>query len=136
MKVAVPSDDRKTLAPHFGRTAGFLIFEVADSKIIHEQYRTNTFTNHVMGQQNQYGPHSPHDHDHQQGHGHHGHERILDALFDCEVVIAGGMGHRLQEDLAGAGKQIFITRQADARAAVELFLSNKLQSDKDACCGH
>ena len=144
MKIAVPSNDNTTLSQHFGRIAGFIIFEISEGKIVSTKYRFNTFTHHVTGQQNQYGPFPGHGHGHDhlqetchhEHHGHHSHGRILDALRDCEVVIAGGMGYRLQEDLNQAGKKIYITRQADARQAVELFLKDELVSDKDACCHH
>jgi len=146
MKLAIPSNDRLTLSPHFGRTAGFLIFEVVDGNIVHEEYRLNAFTNHATGQHNQYGhlghlrrDGHPEDHGHngkQDQHGHHSHERIVDALCDCEVVISGGMGYRLQVDLKQAGKQIFITHVSEVRKAVELFLQNSLESDKEACRQH
>ncbi len=138
MKIAIPSNDKITLSPHFGRTQGFIIFQISEGKILSTEYRPNSFTHHVTGQQNQYGPHPGHGHDghhdHQGLHGHHSHSRILDALVDCDAVIAGGMGTRLQEDLTRAGKKIIITSQTDARQAVELYLKDALVSDKDACC--
>jgi predicted Fe-Mo cluster-binding NifX family protein len=122
MKIAVPSNDRKTLCPHFGRTEGFLIFQTSNQQVLTTEYRPNTFTQHVMGQEH---------HHHQEP---HSHNRILNALEDCEAVIAGGMGHRLQQDLIQSGKEIYITSQSEALTAVTLFLQNKLASDKDACC--
>ncbi len=138
MKIAIPSNDNFSLAPHFGRTRGFIIFQVSDGKILSTEYRFNTLTHHVPGQQHQCGPQQGQCHgeeyDHHAGqHGHHSHSRILNGLADCEVVIAGGMGYRLQEDFTHAGKEIYITRQKEALNAVTLFLENKLVSDKDAC---
>ncbi|MBE0648218.1 MAG: iron-molybdenum cofactor biosynthesis protein [Bacteroidales bacterium] len=130
MKIAVPSNDRVTLCPHFGRTEGFLIFQTSNQQVLTTEYRPNTFTHHVMGQEHHHG-HEEHSHEH---HGNHSHNRILNALEDCEVVIAGGMGYRLQEDLIQAGKEIYITSQTEALKAVTLFLENKLVSDKDSCC--
>lgn len=144
MKIAVPSDNNKTLSQHFGRCAGFIIFDVAEGGILSSEYRFNTFTHHVTGQQHQYGPHPGHGqgHDHvteeahHTSHGNHSHARILDALQDCDIIIAGGMGYRLQEDLAGAGKKVHITRLINAREAVEMFLQDRLVSDKEACRHH
>jgi len=139
MKIAIPSDDKATLSQHFGRTLGFIIYEVANRKITGEEFRLNTFTGHATGQHHDHG----HDHDHshaghlhQGGHSFHSHEGILSALHDCEVVIAGGMGPRLYEDLTSNGKQVYITRQNDVRKAVELFLSDNLTSDKETCRHH
>lgn len=131
MKIAVPSDEGIYLSQHFGRTLGFTIFEVNDGAIISQEYRENNFTGHAMGQ------HHDHQHDQQHGaHQQHSHGRILSALADCSVVIAGGMGRRLFDDLTENGKRIYITTQVEARKAVDLFLANGLSSDKPACGGH
>jgi len=128
MKIAIPSDDKVTLSQHFGRTQGFMIYHTENNQITGEEYRLNNFTGHALGHH--------HDHEHQSDHMHHSHGRILGALQDCEVVIAGGMGPRLYEDLTGSGKEVYISRQSEVRKAVELFLANELRSDKEACSNH
>lgn len=132
MKVAVPSEDGVFLSQHFGRTPGFAIFEVADGNIVKREYRTNTFTGHVTEQHHGMGNHEEHDADHAV----RTHGRILAALGDCDVVIAGGMGRRLFEDFSDHGKRIYITTQIEVKKAVELFLADELSSDKPACRGH
>lgn len=132
MKIAIPSDEGIYLCQHFGRTLGFAIFEVADGQIINKEYRPNTFTGHALGQHNE---NQHHDAEHNE-HAQHSHHRILNALNDCEVVIAGGMGRRLVDDLTDAGKQIFITTELETRKAVEKFLGDNLRSDKEACSHH
>jgi predicted Fe-Mo cluster-binding NifX family protein len=132
MKIAIPSDEGTYLSQHFGRTLGFSIFEVANGQIIKQEYRLNNFTGHSLGQHHEY-QHYGHEHD---DHAQHSHNRILNALKDCEIVIAGGMGRRLVDDLTDAGKKIFITSQPETRKAVELFLADKLNSDKEACSHH
>ena len=131
MKIAIPSDEGTHLSQHFGRALGFKIFEVADGQIVNQEFRPNNFTGHALGQHEQHRQHG-------NGHGEHAHShnRILDALKDCEVVIAGGMGHRLFEDLTAAGKKIYITTQHEIQKAVELFIGDNLTSDKDACSHH
>lgn len=39
MKIAVASDDERTISNHFGRARGFKIFEIKDKKIVKEGYR-------------------------------------------------------------------------------------------------
>jgi predicted Fe-Mo cluster-binding NifX family protein len=41
MKIAIASDDQKTIAYHFGRALGFMIYDVQNSKIMSEEYREN-----------------------------------------------------------------------------------------------
>lgn len=128
MKIAIPSDEGTYLSQHFGRTLGFQIFTITDGGISAQEYRQNTFTGHATGQHTE--------HQHHGEHAMHSHNGILNALFDCEVVIAGGMGRRLFDDLTDAGKRIYITTQLETRRAVELFLADELKSDKGACNHH
>jgi len=132
MKIAIPSEEGTYLSQHFGRTLGFTIFEIANGQIINQEFRLNDFTGHSLGQHEQHQHHGPEHDDHAQ----HSHSRILNALNDCEIVIAGGMGRRLVDDLTEAGKQIFITSEPETRKAVEMFLADKLISDKEACSHH
>ena len=132
MKIAIPSDEGIYLSQHFGRTLGFTIFEVSEGQIIHQEYRPNNFTGHALGQQQEHQHHGAEHEEHAQ----HSHNRIVNALNDCEVVIAGGMGRRLLDDLTNAGKRIYNTTQMETHKAVELFLTDELISDKEACSHH
>jgi predicted Fe-Mo cluster-binding NifX family protein len=49
MKIAIVSDDKKTISSHLGRAKGFCIFEVEGKEIKSQQYRPNTFTGHARG---------------------------------------------------------------------------------------
>ena len=129
MKIAVPSDDSINLARHFGRSIGFLIFEIENNAIKASEYRRNTFTGHSKGLHVENHNHGEHGH-------HHSHKGILDGLVDCEVVIAGGMGRRAYNDLTDAGKQVFVTQTMNAEEAVKTFLSNDLQHNDEICCEH
>jgi len=131
MKIAIPSDEGTFLSQHFGRTLGFAVFEVDQNKIVSQEYRKNDFTGHALGHHDQH-QHQGSEH---QDHAQHSHHRILKALEDCEVVIAGGMGRRLLDDLTGAGKKIYITTEPEVSKVIELFLEDALHSDKGAC-GH
>jgi|GEM_PF-4082093 len=75
MKIAIPSDDRETIARHFGRVAGFEVIEVEDDSITSREYRENQFSGHSNGN------HADK------------HASILDTISDCDVVISNGMGH-------------------------------------------
>lgn len=134
MKIALPSNDGTTVSAHFGRSRGFIIFETDNHHILKEEYRENNVTGHAQGH------HHDHDHDHHHGQGNenhtHSHAGILGVLSDCEVVIAGGMGHRLYTDLMAAGKKVYVTRENDARKAAELLLKDDLDHNPEVCCHH
>jgi len=123
MNIAIASDDGFTIASHFGKTRGFIIFNVRDEKITKKFYRKNTFTGHARGLSGQ-------------GHEIDRHSPILKALRDCNVVIARGMGRRIYSDLKQAGIEAFITHEDNAKCATELYLKNELVDRPELGCDH
>jgi predicted Fe-Mo cluster-binding NifX family protein len=135
MRIAVATDDGHSIAGHFGRCAGFEIFDTAEGTAVRIENRPNTNSHH----------HEHHEHQEQatcgeNGHQHenHGHESFLSALHDCQAVICRGMGRRAVLDLANKGIKPLITGEdVSAAEAVELFINGKLQASSDSqCCSH
>jgi len=124
MKVAIVSDDQRTIARHFGRARGFVIAEIEDCKVIKTSYRENDLTSHGRGGGEQHqGPHS--------------HSRILDGLRGCEAVIAMGMGRRLYDDLHQAGIKAVITVESDVQQALQAYIAGMLEDHPErGCAGH
>ena len=123
MKIAVASDEGISIASHFGRTRGFVIYEMENDRPVHRGYRVNDFTGHARGLEGA-------------GHDHDRHGPILAALADCDVVISHGMGHRIYADLMQAGKSVFITGEIDVEQAVGAFASGHLVHNPDLTCHH
>ncbi len=123
MRIAVASDDGKTVALHFGKTRGFLVFEVDGGEIRSREYILNTFTGHARGMRgvdqsaDRHGP-------------------ILSALSGCEAVISLGMGKSLYEDLRSAGIIAYVVNETDADAALSLYLRNALTDHPEKGCDH
>lgn len=123
MKIAVASDDGKNISSHFGRTKGFVIFDVEGKEIKSQEYRPNTFTGHARGLEGA-------------GHEVDRHASILDALKDCEVVISHGMGRRIYDDLKSGGIQVFVTDETDVKRALDLYLRGELVDKPEIGCQH
>lgn len=123
MKVAVASDDGKTIASHLGRTRGFLVYDVDGTRVIGRTYLENDFTGHARGLSGA-------------GHDVDRHAPILKALAGCRVVISNGMGRRILDDLEAAGLEAFIVVETDPEEAVRLYLSGTLQSRPQLGCDH
>ena len=130
MRIAIPSDDETSIAPHTGRTRGFLIYEIKESRAEKVEYRCNDFTAHAKGE-------CQGDEQHSETHQHHSHAPLLDALQDCQVVIAGGMGPRLVADLKRRGLEVVFCEADNADSAAQAFARRELVSlDNSSCCRH
>ncbi|UCF71241.1 MAG: iron-molybdenum cofactor biosynthesis protein [candidate division WOR-3 bacterium] len=122
-KVAVASDDEVTIAPHFGRTRGFVVFDIEDKKPIRMAYLPNTFTGHVRGMNGT-------------GHGSGHHHSILEALRDCKAVISQGMGRRIYADLKKAGINVYVTSETQIENAIDLYVKGRLFDEPGRPCSH
>ena len=112
MKIAIASDDEKNISAYFGRTRGFVIYEIEDGKIKNQDYRTNDFTFHAQGMVD-----APQTIDR--------HSPILAALKDCKVVISNGMGRRIYDALQSINIEAFIVQETVAEEALNLYLKNE-----------
>ena len=123
MKVAIASNDGVTISAHFGRTAGFVIFEIENGQIKERVFRKNDFTGHARGLEGA-------------SHAVDRHGPILEALKDIHTVIANGMGRRIYDDLKNAGIETFIVQESDTQQAINLYLENNLQDHPEKGCEH
>lgn len=130
MKIAIPSDDGKTVASHTGRAQGFIIYQTESDKAVRLEYRRNQYTGHAMGLHPKDADDNSHDHNHHD----HSHVPLLDALNECKIVIANGMGARLIADFENKGISVLFTPESDADIAVDLFVSGKLEIGVSSCC--
>ncbi|MBC7194766.1 MAG: NifB/NifX family molybdenum-iron cluster-binding protein [Caldisericia bacterium] len=120
MKILMPSDDGRTISSHFGRTRGFLIFEVEGNEIKSREYLPNTFTGHARGMHER-GIHHQYD----------THSAIIEALKDVKVVISHGMGRRLYDDLKNVGIDVYVTDETEVDEVIKLFLNGTLTNLED-----
>jgi predicted Fe-Mo cluster-binding NifX family protein len=123
MKLAVVSDDGRTIAAHFGRAKGFIIYNIENNAVLGSEYKINNFTGHALGMADA-------------GEANHHHGAILSALSDCNAVISGGMGPRIYQDLRNAGIEALLTSEGDAEGAVRLYLQGRLVNQTDLQCKH
>ncbi|MCG3156394.1 MAG: hypothetical protein DKINENOH_03018 [bacterium] len=122
MKIAVATEDGKTISAHFGRSPFFAIYEIADSKVINKEMRRNTFTGHFRGG----GAHGDGRHDHSKG-DEHAHQTVAEGLQDCQTVISHGMGRRAWEDLRSRGIEMIVTDETEVERALNLYLAGELK---------
>jgi predicted Fe-Mo cluster-binding NifX family protein len=130
MRIAVATNDGISLSEHFGRSAGFIVFEVDDAKIASRETRTNNHTPHAQGLC-QGGQHS-----HQQGHTHN-HAGIVGLLQDCQVVLCGGMGMGAAQALKQMGIQpVVCPSRCSAEEALTMYLNGNVTATSAGFCQH
>lgn len=130
MRIAVPTNDGNTISPHFGRSAGFLVFEIEDQRIKSREMRTNQSQHsHAQGACGDHpGPSEA-----------HSHAGILGVLAGCDVVICSGMGKGAADALRSGGiTEVRFTEPGPAEEKVIAFLAGNLPAaDQHFCqCSH
>ncbi len=132
MRIAVPTNDGVSISAHFGRSAGFLVFEAEDGKIRSCVVKTNPAV-HADGEHACAGNHAEASH---AGHAAHDHSAIVSALAGCEVVLCAGMGQRAVDALRLSGvNEIVVTEPGPAEARVRDYLNGTLPVAPTHFCG-
>jgi len=105
-KIAIPTDDGKTISRHFGQARALLIVTLDNGEITAQELRELPDS----------GDHDHHHHDHDHDHDHHHHEggnpahmAKFDYMRDCQVFIGGGMGYPAMQRLQSMGLQVALT---------------------------
>ncbi|MFW2374039.1 MAG: NifB/NifX family molybdenum-iron cluster-binding protein [Gammaproteobacteria bacterium] len=106
MKIAVTSQNRKTITEHAGRCRKFWVFITDNNTIVDKQLRELSKDQSFHDS----SPDDPH------------------PLDDIDVLIAGGMGQGLVMRLERKGIKGLISRETDPESAVLLYLNGSLES--------
>jgi len=108
MKIAVTSQNRKSITEHAGRCRKFQLFEIGEGRIISKELVE-------LSKEQSFHESSPHE------------AHPLDVV---DVLISGGMGNGMIRRLGNKGITGIITSQSDPETAVKLYLEGKLQSEE------
>ena len=124
MKIAVISEDGTNISQHFGRAPYYVVVTVEGSKIVSKETRAKT-GHHT------FAAHQPPDLAPGERHGYDAgaqvrHESMAEAISDCQVLLAGGMGWGAYEAMQSYNITPIITDVRDVDEAVQLYLDGKL----------
>ncbi|MFH1398689.1 MAG: NifB/NifX family molybdenum-iron cluster-binding protein, partial [Candidatus Woesearchaeota archaeon] len=92
MKIAIASDDRKTISHHFGRARGFEVIDIENGMAVNRDYREN------IGKSS--GECGSCDH-----------SAMIENVKDCAFVISYGMGQRIYADLVNSNITPIVTEE-------------------------
>ena len=123
MKIALITDDGKTISQHFGRAPYYLVLTIEEGKITKREMRDKLGHNHFADQHAQ-GQHGA-DHGMDPA-SHNKHISMADAIADCKVLICGGMGRGAYESMLRLNIKPVVTELREIDAAVQAFIDGKL----------
>ncbi len=111
MKIAFPTDDGRTISPHFGKAGQYVVVDVSGGALTTEQ---RSKAHHGAGQ------------DHGPG---HTHDDMFAPIQDCQLLIVGGMGTPAHQAAVAHGFQVVATGLTDITAALQAYLGGTLQDE-------
>lgn len=104
MKIAVASQNRRTIMEHAGRCRNFWIYETEQDKVVRKELLE-------LPKEQSFHDSSPH---------------ASHPLDEVQVLIAGGMGHGLSHRLTHKGIVGVVTPETDPDRAVAAYLDGSL----------
>ena len=125
-KIAVVTEDGKTISQHFGRAPYKALLTVEDGLIVGRERREKWGHAQVAGQDAE----EAHGSD-ARGHGFDAasqdrHSRMAAAIADCQVLLARGMGAGAYQSMAQAGVRPVVTDIAEIDQAVQAYVDGRL----------
>ena len=124
MKIAIITDDGKTISQHFGRAQYYLVVTVENGQIIERQLRDKLGHTHFTNQPHEdYQPGQPH------GMGaaaHNKHLSMAGTISDCEALLCRGMGMGAYNSMQQVGIRPIVTDIADIEEAVMAYVEGRI----------
>jgi predicted Fe-Mo cluster-binding NifX family protein len=125
VKIAIATSDGTQVSAHFGRSAGFVVFDLEGTAIKGRELRSNNHTPHAQGL-----CHGEH-HDHAP----HSHSNVVGLLRDCEVLLCGGMGSGAAQALNENGiRPRVLPTPCSVDNALQKFLSGAVAATDNVHC--
>lgn len=127
MKIAVITDDGKTISQHFGRAKFYLVATVENGVVVHSEMRDKLGHVHFSNE-----PHDDHSHEHgTPGHGfdpasQDRHARMAAAITDCEALLCRGMGGGAYASMQQAKIRPIVTDIASIDEAVQAYIAGSI----------
>lgn len=124
MKIAVITDDGKTISPHFGRAQYYLIATVENGQIVNREMRDKMNHSHFHaevrgheegGERHGYGPAAD-----------NRHGRMAESIADCEALLCCGMGMGAYENMRSRNIKPVVTDIANIEEAVMAYVNGQI----------
>ena len=129
MKIAVITDDGKTISQHFGRAQYYLVATVENGQIASRELRDKFVHNQFANQPHpEEQPGQPHGMDVAS---HNKHLQMAEAIADCEALLCRGMGMGAYESMKTRGIRPLVTDIANVDEAVMAYVTGSIVDHVD-----
>ncbi len=123
MKIAVITDDGTTISQHFGRARNYAVLTVEGETVVHRETRQKLGHTHFANE--------PHAESHGQPHGFGAeaqdrHNRMAEAISDCQALLCRGMGSGAYESMKARGIRPIITDIVSIEDAVIAYIKGNI----------
>lgn len=123
MKIAIITDDGKSISQHFGRATHYLVLINEDGKITNREMRSKLGHNQFSGES--------HEDHHGEIHGldeahHDKHAQMAGSIADCEAVICGGMGMGTYQSMLRQKYKPIVTDLQDIEAITQAYIAGQI----------
>ncbi|MEI7988591.1 MAG: NifB/NifX family molybdenum-iron cluster-binding protein [Chloroflexota bacterium] len=123
MKIAVITDDGKTISQHFGRAQYYQVFTIEDNQVTQREMRDKLGHGHFQHEDHENHGTGKHGFDAQS---HNRHSGMAEAISDCEALICGGMGAGAYQSMVMLNIKPVVCDISDIEQAVQAYLSGSL----------
>jgi len=129
MKIAVVTDDGKTISRHFGRAQYYQVVEIKNGEVVDQELRDKIgHSEFAHREQRNYDP--------KKGSGtdpasHSKHERMAEVISDCDALICGGMGRGAYQSMEIFGIKPIVTKFEDIDQAIDAYLQGNLKDQTE-----
>ncbi len=123
MKIAIATEDGRTVSRHFGRAPYYAVLTVEDGAVVARELRPKFSPHMAGGEPESHGGSGPHGTDPASQ---ARHDQMAGAVADCAAMIAGGMGQGAYDRFAALGVRPVVTDLADVDAAALAFARGEL----------
>ncbi|MCX6002529.1 MAG: DUF134 domain-containing protein [Chloroflexi bacterium] len=124
MKIAVVTDDEKTISQHFGQASLYVVYTVEDGKVTGKETRAKMGHRHFA-----FRDERPHVHGERHGFdlaSVNRHASMAVTIKDSQVLIAGGMGMGAYQSMINCKIEPIVTDIESVEEAVKLYIEGKL----------
>jgi predicted Fe-Mo cluster-binding NifX family protein len=127
MKIAIVSDDQKTVSRHFGRAENYVVISLEQEKVI--ERKTLSKPGHSRTSNRRHGRNSHRSDTRGRGFGHQSqlrHEQMFENITDCDILVTRGIGRGAFLDLQQLGIKPILTDIADIETAINAILDGTI----------